>query len=297
MAGIWWLASYPKSGSTWLRAVIASLVSGRAADINALGFLGGNSTYRFGFDDALGIESAALSFDQVTNLRPRVYEAWAAEAERPIYCKTHDAYRATPAGEPLFPASATRGAVYVVRDPRAVVVSFSHHSVRPVDEMIERMESDAAFGRTRGRLHQQIHEQLYRWSDHAASWLAAPFPVHVLRYEDMHADPAAAFAGLARFLGLPSDPERIAVAVDATVFSRLQAQERAAGFSEKPHKAEAFFREGSVDGWRRVLTPEQAARIVAAHGAVMQRLGYDVSLAPLSEAREADRRLVPPLTV
>jgi len=297
VAGIWWLASYPKSGNTWLRAVIASLVSGRAADINSLDVLGSNAIYRFGFDDGLGIESAALSFEQVTNLRPRAYEVWAAEAAEPIYCKTHDAYRATPAGEPLFPAAATRGAVYVVRDPRAVAVSFSHHSARPLDETIARMDDPhAVFGRAAGQLYQQIHEQLYRWSDHVESWLAAPFPVHVLRFEDMHADPAGAFAGVARFLGLPCDPERIALAVESTAFFRLQAQERATGFREKPYKAEAFFREGSVEGWRRVLTAEQATRIAAAHGAVMQRLGYDLRLAPSGEASDAEQRPAAHLT-
>ena len=119
------------------------------------------------------------------------------------------------------------------------------------------------------------------------SWLGAPFPVHLLRYEDMHGDPHAAFAAVAAFLGLSSDRERIAAAVDAASFSRLQAQERAAGFVEKPIQAAAFFREGRVDGWRQVLTAEQNARIVEANEPVMRRLGYDTALAPLTAERGA----------
>jgi Sulfotransferase domain len=111
-----------------------------------------------------------------------------------------------------------------------------------------------------------------------------PFPVHMVRYEDIQADPNAAFAALAGFLGLPSEPERIAAAIEV---SRLKAQERDAGFIEKPDAAAVFFREGSVDGWRRALTPEQAARLVAAHGDVMRRLGYDLALAPLSAVQWA----------
>jgi len=288
MAGIWWLASYPKSGNTWLRAVLATLVSGQAADINALGFLGGISSNRSRFDDALGIASADLSLEQETDLRPRVYEVWAAEAQRPLYCKVHDAYHATPAGEPLFPAAATLGAVYAVRDPRAVALSLSRFSAWSIDDTVARMDDPASiFGDSRGMLHRQLRQRLLRWSDHVESWLAAPFPVLVVRYEDMHADPHAEFARLARFLGLPADAERIDVAVQASAFARLQAQERDAGFIEKPHKTDVFFREGSVDGWRRVLTPEQSARIVAAHGAVMRRLGYDVTLAPLIAERGA----------
>src|SRR5207237_10578443 len=118
--GIWWLASYPKSGNTWLRAILATLMSGKPVDINAMAFLGPHAASRSHFDRALGVDSTSLSYEQELNLRPRVYEILAADAERPLYCKTHVAYLATPAGEALFPATATRGAICVVRDPRAV---------------------------------------------------------------------------------------------------------------------------------------------------------------------------------
>jgi hypothetical protein len=145
----------------------------------------------------------------------------------------------------------------------------------------------ATYGGSTIRLSQHLGQRLLRWSDHVESWLAAPFPVHLTRYEDMLADPHAAIGAVAAFLGLPCDSRTIAAAVEATTFSRLQGQEREAGFTEKPRYAAAFFREGNVDGWRRTLTPEQAARIVAAHGAVMRRLGYDLTLAPFAAERGA----------
>jgi aryl sulfotransferase len=277
-AGIWWLASYPKSGNTWLRTIIACLLSGRPVDINAIAFVGMNAEGRFPFDDALGIDSVGLSQDQETNLRPRAYEIWAAEADRPLYCKTHDAYHLTPAGEPLFPTAATRGAVYVVRDPRAVVVSAVHFTAQSTETTINAMDNAAAMSSgSTTHLSQHLRQRLLRWSDHVESWLSAPFPVHLLRYEDMLAHPYATVAAVARFLGLPSDPETIALAVESTSFTRLQAQERAAGFVEKPRRAAAFFREGKADGWREGLTPEQAGRIVGSHGTMMRRLGYDVT--------------------
>src|SRR5262249_42887758 len=70
-----------------------------------------------------------------------------------------------------------------------------------------------------------------RWSDHVESWLSVPFPVHLLRYEDMLAHPRATVTALARFLGLSGEPETIAIAVESTSFTRLQAQERVAGSS------------------------------------------------------------------
>jgi len=286
-AGIWWLASYPKSGNTWLRAFLSALLSGRPVDINDMPFVGMSADARVPFDETLGIDSADLSPKQVTNLRPRAYEVWATDATRPVHCKVHDAYHLTPAGEPLFPTAATRGAVYVVRDPRAVAVSFAHYVAQSIDETIAWMDHPAAMlGNFPQRLSQRLPARLLRWSAHVESWLAAPFPVHLVRYEDMSADPHATFTELAAFLGLPSDRETIASAVAATTFSRLQAQEREAGFVEKPNSARAFFREGKTDGWRRSLTPKNAERIVASHGALMRRLGYDETLAPLNVERE-----------
>jgi aryl sulfotransferase len=288
MSSICWLASYPKSGNTWLRIFLASLVSGSAADINALPFLGQYASARVGFDDTLGIAAADLTSEQQANLRPRAYEIWAADADRPLYCKTHDAYHLTPSGEPLFPAAVTRGAIYVVRDPRAVAVSFASAKAEPIDRAIARMDDpNEMLSGSIGRLHRHLRQRLLRWSEHVESWLGAPFPVHLLRYEDMHANPLAAFAATIAFLGLPHGSAQIAAAIDASSFSRLQAQEREAGFVEKSYPTAAFFREGRIDGWRRELTPEQAVRIVAAHGPVMRRLGYDVTLAPLGVARGA----------
>jgi aryl sulfotransferase len=288
VAGIWWLASYPKSGNTWLRIVLASLLTGRPVDINAMPSVGWIATNRDRFDNALGVESADLTIEQETNLRPRAYEILAAEAARPLYCKAHDAYHMTPAGEPLFPTAATLGAVYVVRDPRAVAVSFAKSVAKPIEEMIVRMDDPASASSTSaGRLPRQLRQHLGPWRDHVESWLGAPFPVHVLRYEDMHSDPDDAFTGVAAFLGLPTDREAIAAAVEAASFSRLQAQERAVGFIEKPRGAAAFFREGRVDGWRLALTPDQAARIAAAHGDVMRRCNYDTLLMPLTVERGA----------
>jgi aryl sulfotransferase len=286
VAGIWWLASYPKSGNTWLRIVLASLLSGRPADFNAMPSMSLIATNRAWFDKAIGLESADLTGAQEINLRPRAYEIWAAEAEQPLYCKAHDAYRMTPAGEPLFPTAVTFGAVYIVRDPRAVAVSFANHLAESIDETIVRMDDPARAASTATRrLARHLRPRLGAWRDHVESWLGVPFPVHLVRYEDMHRDPHGAFTAVAAFLGLPCDGERVAAAVDAASFARLQEQERATGFVEKPIQAVSFFREGSADGWRRTLLPEQAARIVAANKAVMRRCNYDTLLMPLPAER------------
>ncbi len=62
--------------------------------------------------------------------------------------------------------------------------------------------------------------------------------------------------------------------MENTRFDRLARQEKKSGFQERSHKQEKFFRRGRAGSWRSMLSPAQAARIVADHGAVMERFGY-----------------------
>jgi hypothetical protein len=107
------------------------------------------------------------------------------------------------------------------------------------------------------------------------SWLdQTELPVQLVRYEDLHTDPAATFAGILQAAGLPVDTKRLTAALAQSRFDRLQAQEEAAGFKERLMGAPRFFRRGQADSWRAELTPAQIERIVADHRLVMTRLGY-----------------------
>jgi hypothetical protein len=106
-----------------------------------------------------------------------------------------------------------------MHDPRAVAVSLASSKAEPIDRATARMDDpDETLSGSTARSHQHMRQRLLRWSEHVESWLGAPFPVHLLRYEDMHADPHAAFAAAAAFLGLPHGPEQIAAAIDASSF-------------------------------------------------------------------------------
>ena len=95
-----------------------------------------------------------------------------------------------------------------------------------------------------------------------------------MRYEDMIADPTASFLTMVQRLRMPVDEPRVRRAAAFSSFDTLRAQEDETGFIEKPAKAEKFFREGRVGGWRRDLSDAQAARIVDDHRDVMRRFGY-----------------------
>ena len=121
----------------------------------------------------------------------------------------------------------------------------------------------------------QLRQRLSSWSGHAASWIDAPgLACHVMRYEDMVAQPFETFSRAVRFLELPADDARIGGALEGARFERLRDEEERVGFVERSNKAARFFREGRIGSWRRHLTAEQARRIIANHGDMMRRLDY-----------------------
>lgn len=276
MSGIYWLASYPKSGNTWFRSFLFNLQQdGDApADINDLA-TGRIASARGWLDEVLGFDTAELKPDEVDRLRPAVYR-WALHNAEVGHHKIHDAYTLTQDGEPLVSREATLGALYIVRNPLDVAPSAANHWHLSLDETIARMgQHDMALARTHKGLPDQVRQKLLSWSQHVLSWVDAPgLNQLVIRYEDMLAEPMATFTQAARFLQLPTEPARVKKSVRFSDFKVLSQQEAEKGFRERPGKAERFFRQGKSGGWRDRLTSTQVARIVADHGVVMRRFGY-----------------------
>lgn len=275
MNGFFWLVSYPKSGNTWLRMFLNSLAAGATApDINALG-IRGHAASRTEFDRILDIESADLTDDEIASARPRFYEIEAQQAEAPLLRKVHDAWQVTPSGGPLFPPELTLGALYIVRDPRDVALSFAYHMSQPVDKAIARMSNPLAVMWNPSRtLSPQLPQHLSTWGGHVESWLDAPIQRLLLKYEDMLSEPVTTFSAAARFLGFDATPASVEAAVDAVCFERLRAAEDRDGFNERQPAQDRFFRRGVAGGWKDSLTAAQIARIEADHGAMMSQLGY-----------------------
>ncbi len=273
MKGIVWLASYPKSGNTWFRAFLANLRHGgeQPVDINAFGT--NNFAARPGFDRALGWETSDLTLAEIERTRLAVQDVIAREED--VAFKVHEAFTDPRDGTPLFSVPATRAALYFLRHPLDVAVSFSHHRGKDLDNTITRMNNPVAvMARNEGDLDIQLPQPLGTWSHHVRSWVDAPgLRVHVLRYEDMLARPLEVFTAACRFAGFPDDPARVARALEHSRFEALQAQERAKGFREAVG-GRAFFRKGQAGAWREVLSPAQVSAIVQTHGEVMQRFGY-----------------------
>ena len=272
-----WLASYPRSGNTWLRALLTNwLEDGEdPASINAL--VGGpNPSERCVFDEWLGLSSSDLVPEEILRLRPRLHEALAAELPRPTFVKVHDACLRTAGGALLFPPGATCGAVYLVRNPLDVAVSCAHFWNWPVARGVaELCRPEAALSQPAGGIHEMLPQALLTWSGHVASWLdQGELPVHVARYEDLLANPEAAFGAILRFAGFEPEAGRLARAVGHARFERLRAEEERSGFHEKPPTCSSFFRAGRAGSWREALSREQVRALVDAHAPLMERFGY-----------------------
>src|SRR5262249_16401546 len=140
--------------------------------------------------------------------------------------------------------------------------------------------TDGALCAGRKSLSPQLRQKLTGWSGHVMSWLdQTDVPVHLVRYEDLIADPAACFGAALRFAGRSATTAEIERAIGFADLTELQRQEREKGFAERMSRTAPFFRSGSVGGWRESLTSAQVDAIEQAHEVVMVRLGYDVTRA------------------
>jgi len=275
MSGFALLASYPRSGNTWVRAVLTAVVrAGEPLDINALE--GAIASDRAFIDDALEIETSDLLSDEERRLRADAYRIAVPRLPRSFPLKTHDAW--LPKAVPPFPRERIDAAVLIVRDPRDVAVSFARYFGQTIDAAIDTMShTDFSLGGSRKGLRPQVTHLVSSWSRHSASWLDSGLPLTVIRYEDLLAAPLESCGAIAGALGFAADADALSAAIDAARLEVLGTAEARTGFRESsPYAPNRFFGPGTAGGWRSALTAAQAERIVQDHGTVMRTLRYDV---------------------
>jgi hypothetical protein len=255
-----WIASYPKSGNTWVRFLVCNLV--------------------FGLQDS----AAALN-----HLAPDIHELAVVPEPptAPVFIKTHFSL------SPTLPLAAhTAAAIYVVRNPADVMLSNFHYSRRSgpaTEEAQPNLEEYvyqylAAHGDPRW-----IKARMGTWDSHVQSWLATghSFPVLPLRYEDLLADGRNGAQQICSFLGLVRSDEEIERAVTGASFQRMRQIEEAdirsqnVGIFFKPYLQRSigaglrFMRAGKAGEGAKVLSAEQLQGVVATFGPFMRQLGYE----------------------
>ncbi|WP_418358213.1 sulfotransferase domain-containing protein [Shewanella basaltis] len=275
MGNILWVASYPKSGNTWVRAFLENYIQNQdqPVDINTMHTLSTAESAAHRYQAYLPKDKTStteLSLDEISILRPQVQADIAHQAQGTTFVKTHN-YLGEYNGQPLHNYSVTSGAIYVVRNPLDVVISMANYFDYTIDEAIAYMAEEMT-----GTPNEVSHvpQIITSWSMHVSSWTSDDSSRLILRYEDMLDDPKKAFRKVESFLGLKKDPARLKNAIKHSSFAQLKAQEAKRGFVEKHENANAFFRQGGKHQWQAKLTPEQVKRIVDTHYEQMKRFKY-----------------------
>jgi len=271
-----WLASYPKSGNTWFRVFLSNLLNpgNKPVSINEIDEIHIASS-RSMFDNITGLPSEDLNNDEIERLRPEVYQFMSAKAEEFFYLKVHGAYTYLPDGRPLFPIKASKAAIYFIRNPLDVAISFAHHNAEDPTKFIQVLNYPHSLSPNKKKLDSQLRQKLSTWSNHIKSWTEQnQIPLLVLRYEDMKNNTFRSFKKAINFLNIESSEEAIQQAIEFSDFSRLKQQEEEAGFKEKTILSESFFRKGSIGEWKNVFKREEIESIIAHHREVLKRFGY-----------------------
>jgi len=268
-----WIASYPKSGNTWTRAFLHNLFRDPKSsfDINAMTMITANEAATANYDDLEPRPWEERSLEDVARLRPKVQATLAASRPHTIFCKTHLAVLKV-RDQPTINLNATAGAIYLIRNPLDVAISYANHQGLSIDKLIELLNlTNYETPNTEGL----VNEPMGSWSQHVESWTGHPHPgLHVMRYEDMLANPVKMFMGLVKFLQIDAPRNRVERAVKNSSFKVLRKQEELHGFHERTAAQEQFFRSGRAGEWKEVLTDAQVAAICEAHRDQMARFGY-----------------------
>lgn len=268
---IFWLASYPKSGNTWVRAFLSAYENGDLDINNMTRVIGDLHSYFYQVTSPTPLDQSGFGQYLCTRLAALSHIS-ALQRDNPLILKTHCA-NAVIDRVPMIPLQVTKGVVYLVRDPRDVAVSFSEHMGIAIDEAIDKMADPCSGVVTPEHL---VH-MTSSWSENVMGYLTEKeFRVTLVRYEDLLSDPQGQFKRILDAVGIPFDDFKLHRALDLANLRSLKKQEDERGFGEKKNQ-ERFFNRGTAGHWRDLLSKEQVTRIERDHGEVMQSLGYDLS--------------------
>lgn len=273
-----WMASYPKSGNTWFRALLSALFHGDL-NINRMNTDGIFSS-RYLFNKIADFDGRLFDEEEIREQQATIFSHHIQFSQRLEFTKVHDAYVLDRNNQAIFPKEISHKVIYLVRNPLDVVASFANHMNTDIDKSIKTMNYEKAYLASQKNglnINNQFPQLMYSWSGHVNSWIKQKkIPVEIVRYEDMKNAPHKTFTRAIKSLGIKAKRKDISNAIEVSQFDKMQKMEKKEGFREKNAASKSFFRKGKSGGWINELSNEQAYQIVKKHKRTMAKLGYEI---------------------
>ena len=281
MNKIIWIASYPKSGNTWLRYFLGNYYFNNKDNFEPEII---KNIKKFHLDKEL-IKSKFHNQDFIKN--PYNVSKYWIESQKKleikkgnvVFLKTHNALINIENNE-FTNSDLTLAIIYIIRDPRDVVVSYSKYRHLDYDKTIEHMiGSKANVPFVRDAKDVSNIEITGSWAFHYNSWKdgISVIPRIIIKYEDLLSNSEKIFTNLIRFLSnimkLKVNYEKIKSSNNLSTFINLKNFETKNKFFEN-NSSENFFRIGKSGNWKKELNKDQIKKIEDSFKIEMINLGY-----------------------
>ncbi len=270
-----WLASYPKSGNTWVRLFLNTLFyTNNKLNINNIKIQQFPNKRHFKniVDDFRDIEEViknSLNAQYAINLDNKVK-----------FLKTHSA--CWKSDKSIFTNNDnTLGVIHIVRDPRNVITSVKKHFGKiSYEKALAFMQDERKFlGSKNYSEENDVPTLISSWKNNYNSWKKFRKNYFLIKYEDLLVDPKKEFLKLMNFIknisNLEFDENKIEKVIHDCNFENLKKQEHQKGFKEAPRDSDQnFFSLGPNNNWRKILTTNIRQEIENCFKDEMKDLNY-----------------------
>ena len=285
MKNVFWISSYPKSGNTLLRLFLSCYFFSKDGKLDNFKIIN-NITIFNNYQIFKKISGICKKENFIKD--PTLVSKYWIDAQKTLYnlypekvffFKTHNA-RIKYNNNSFTNKNYTRGFVYIVRDPRSVIVSAKkHYGYKDYETGLFHLFSDKHLSLCK---YHVLPEFLMSWQTHYLSWkkfLNADSNLGIIiKYEDLVKDPKKNFLKIFKFLQkkykIEFNDKIFKNTLDSIKFKNLQNKERLFGFNEKSKSAENFFRKGLTDEWKKEVPIEIIKKIEKKYKNQMVELGY-----------------------
>ena len=286
-----WLASYPKSGNTWLRTILNQLLFSKDRKENKV-FENLDVITSYPQKKHFKNISEKLTLSEFKD-QEEVIKNWITSQDiinldnKIKFFKTHNfackRYNEDDKKSYSFTdLNNTLGVMYIVRDPRNIITSLKYHfSLKDYDAAFKMMDNTHMW--LGDDDEDAVPQALTSWDKHFDSWSRFPKNFLLIRYEDLLSDTKNEIKKitkyLSKFFDIKENDEIINTIIKNTSFSNLKKQEDDQGFvesilDENTNEKKKFFHLGPENKWENLLNEEIINKIEKRFGSTMKKLGY-----------------------